>query len=131
MEPFFSPSLPLSSLALPTPPAAPPPARGFAAHLARGLAVASSVASVAGQVLPGAGLVSVALGGLSRIIGGPDASAPNSRTLDALLDGQRSSNTQYLLLQSRMQQEARLFTVLSNIMKVRHDAMKNTLANIR
>lgn len=125
MEPLFPSPLPV-----PTPPAAPPPARGFADHFARGLAIASSVVSVAGQVLPGAGLVSVALGGLSRIIGGPGNSA-GSHTLDSLLDGQRSSNTQYLLLQNRMQQEARVFTAISNIMKVRHEAMKNTLANIR
>ncbi|HPQ40994.1 MAG TPA: hypothetical protein PLV45_11540 [bacterium] len=34
-------------------------------------------------------------------------------------------------LQQQMLQEARMFTVLSNVMKVRHDAAMNAIRNIR
>jgi hypothetical protein len=44
---------------------------------------------------------------------------------------QMSFNLRYLELQSQMQHENRSFTALSNIMKQRHDAMKNSISNIR
>ncbi|RMG21746.1 MAG: hypothetical protein D6729_00060 [Deltaproteobacteria bacterium] len=111
---------------------------GFAAALSKGLAVASDVAGVAGAVVPGAGLVSVALGGLSRLLGGgAEATATPAGTdagldaADALIEQSRSLNLRYLMLQERMQRETRTYTAISNIMKVRHEAAKNTLANLR
>jgi hypothetical protein len=44
---------------------------------------------------------------------------------------QMSFNLQYLQLQSQMQTENRSYTAVSNIMKTKHDTMKNTIANIR
>ena len=44
---------------------------------------------------------------------------------------QMSFNLQYLQLQSQMQHENRSYTAISNIMKARHDTVKNSISNIR
>jgi len=43
----------------------------------------------------------------------------------------QSFNLQYLMLQENMQQEQRQFSLLSNIMKTRHDGAKNVISNVR
>jgi hypothetical protein len=44
---------------------------------------------------------------------------------------QMSFNLQYLELQSQMQNENRSYTAVSNIMKTKHDTVKNSISNIR
>jgi hypothetical protein len=44
---------------------------------------------------------------------------------------QLSFNLQYLQLQSQMQNENRAYTAVSNIMKTKHDTVKNSIGNIR
>ena len=44
---------------------------------------------------------------------------------------QMSFNLQYLQLQSQMQHENREYTALSNIMKTKHDTVKNSISNVR
>jgi hypothetical protein len=44
---------------------------------------------------------------------------------------QMSFNLQYLRLQSQMQSENRSFTAVSNVMKTKHDTVKNSINNIR
>jgi uncharacterized protein YcgI (DUF1989 family) len=44
---------------------------------------------------------------------------------------QMSFNMQYLQLQSQMQHENRSYTAISNIMKTKHDTVKNSISNIR
>lgn len=44
---------------------------------------------------------------------------------------QMSFNLQYLNLQNQMQNENRQFTMISNIMKTKHDTVKNSISNIR
>jgi len=44
---------------------------------------------------------------------------------------QMSFNLQYLELQQEMQNENRQFTMVSNIMKTKHDTAKNSINNIR
>jgi hypothetical protein len=43
----------------------------------------------------------------------------------------QSFNLQYLMLQENMQQEQRQFTLLTNILKTRHDGAKNVISNVR
>ncbi len=43
----------------------------------------------------------------------------------------QSFNLQYLQLQQTMQQQNRQFTMMSNIMKTKHDTAKNAINNIR
>ncbi len=44
---------------------------------------------------------------------------------------QESFNLQYLQLQQDMQQQNRQFTMISNIMKVKHDTARSAINNIR
>ncbi len=44
---------------------------------------------------------------------------------------QSSFNLQYLQLQQTIQQDTRQFTLISNIMKTKHDAAKNSMNNVR
>ncbi len=44
---------------------------------------------------------------------------------------QMSFNLQYLQLQSQMQSENRSYTAVSNIMKTKHDTVKNSISNVR
>jgi hypothetical protein len=44
---------------------------------------------------------------------------------------QMSFNLQYLQLQSQMQNENRSYTAVSNIMKSKHDTVKNSIKNVR
>jgi len=44
---------------------------------------------------------------------------------------QQSFNLQYLQLQQDMQAQNRQFTMVSNIMKVKHDTAKSSINNIR
>lgn len=44
---------------------------------------------------------------------------------------QMSYNLQYLQLQNTMQNENRQFTMVSNIMKTKHDTVKNSINNVR
>ena len=44
---------------------------------------------------------------------------------------QMSFNLQYLQLQNSMQNENRQFTMVSNIMKTKHETVKNSISNIR
>lgn len=57
------------------------------------------------------------------------------RTYDALHERQReaalSSNMFYLGLQQKMQDEVRRFSLVSNIMKTKHDTSLNSIANVR
>jgi hypothetical protein len=67
-----------------------------------------------------------------------------SRRLDALAaEGEKaleagapqetrmSFNLQYLQLQDQMQRENRSYTAISNIMKTKHDTVKNSISNVR
>ena len=44
---------------------------------------------------------------------------------------QQSFNLQFLQLQSQMQRESRSYTAISNIMKTKHDTVKNSISNLR
>jgi septal ring factor EnvC (AmiA/AmiB activator) len=60
--------------------------------------------------------------------------ADQSQLLQAtkqMQETQMSFNMQYLQLQNNMQNENRQFTMVSNIMKTKHDTVKNSISNIR
>jgi septal ring factor EnvC (AmiA/AmiB activator) len=60
--------------------------------------------------------------------------AGQSQLLDAtkqMQETQMSFNLQYLQLQSQMQHENRSYTAISNIMKTKHDTVKNSISNVR
>jgi hypothetical protein len=53
------------------------------------------------------------------------------QAIQQMQETQMSFNLQYLQLQSQMQNDNRQFTAVSNIMKTKHDTVKNTISNIR
>ncbi len=60
--------------------------------------------------------------------------AAQEALLDAvkgLEEARMGFNLQYLQLQSQMQHENRSYTAISNIMKTKHDTVKNSISNIR
>lgn len=66
------------------------------------------------------------------------AGRPDPASVAALLQAtqqmqetQMSFNLQYLQLQSQMQNANRQYTAVSNIMKTKHDTVKNSISNIR
>jgi hypothetical protein len=68
----------------------------------------------------------------------PIGAAAGGNSQDQLLNAtksmqetQMSFNLQYLQLQSQMQHENRSYTAISNIMKTKHDTVKNSISNVR
>jgi hypothetical protein len=68
----------------------------------------------------------------------PIGAAAGGSSQDQLLNAtkqvqetQMSFNLQYLQLQSQMQHENRSYTAISNIMKTKHDTVKNSISNVR
>ena len=62
------------------------------------------------------------------------SSGPQSQMENAtrkMQETQMSFNLQYLQLQSQMQHENRSYTAISNIMKAKHDTVKNSISNVR
>ena len=64
---------------------------------------------------------------LIRAQSGPKRGASQER----IQEMNRSFSMQYLALQQKIQQENREFTLMSNIMKTRHDTAKNAINNVR
>lgn len=60
-----------------------------------------------------------------------DSQAELMRTMLEMQAMQTSFSLQYLELQERMQRQAREVNAISNIMKTKHDSVKNTIINIR
>jgi seryl-tRNA synthetase len=61
----------------------------------------------------------------------PDSEAQLRDAWKQLQEMSMSFNLQYLALQQKMQDESRRFTLISNIMKTKHDTVKNSISNIR
>jgi hypothetical protein len=76
--------------------------------------------------LPGMGGDAVA-----SAAGGGDSSSQLMQATREMQELNMSFNMQYLQLQQKMQQDNRQFTMLSNIMKTKHDTAKNAISNVR
>lgn len=59
------------------------------------------------------------------------ASGDMMARMQQLQEMNQSFNLQYLALQENMQNESRRFSLLSNIMKTKHDTAKNSIGNLR
>jgi hypothetical protein len=62
---------------------------------------------------------------------GSDTSGQLMQATQNMQETQMSFNLQYLQLQDSMQNDNRQFTMVSNIMKTKHDTVKNSISNIR
>ncbi len=79
----------------------------------------------AGKGVPGAG------GARASAAAGTDSLEQLLNATKAMQETQMSFNLQYLQLQSQMQNENREYTTVSNILKTKHDTVKNSINNIR
>jgi hypothetical protein len=86
-----------------------------------------SAASPAGasSALPGAG------GGLPVVGGAPGATGNSSSSVEGVLSQGADQNLYFLELQERISQENRTYSALSNVLKARHETVKNAISNIR
>jgi hypothetical protein len=69
-------------------------------------------------------------GGTSGVPGGtgPGGGEP---TMEQVLADNQDKTLYYLQLQERISAESRAYTALSNVLKTRHDTIKNAIGNIR
>lgn len=63
--------------------------------------------------------------------GGSPASATGAPGIERVLDQNADQNLYFLGLQERIAQENRSFTAVSNVLKARHETVKNAIGNIR
>jgi len=102
-----------------------------------------STTHLVSRIIPGlstqevAALADYVLGGIAVLPAVGVASSGSSGSQSGLLtatrqmqETQMSFNLQYLQLLSRMQSENRSYTAVSNIMKTKHDTVKNSISNI-
>jgi hypothetical protein len=87
---------------------------------------ASEVGSLAGYAVDG-----MAAGDPIGSAAGGDSQAQLLDATKQMQEMQMSFNLQYLQLQSQMQNENRSYTVVSNIVKTKHDTVKNSINNVR
>jgi hypothetical protein len=78
------------------------------------------------------GVVGDDVGCFIGAVGGTSAGQMSlSQAVKEMQEVNMSFNMQYLMLQQKMQDESRRFTLLSNIMKTKHDTAKNSISNVR
>lgn len=63
--------------------------------------------------------------------GGIGAAAGGDPSMDNVLSQSADQNLYYLQLQERISAEDRQYSALSNVLKARHDTIKNAISNIR
>jgi hypothetical protein len=89
-----------------------------------------SLPATAGSPGLGSGQATGATGPIGAAAGG-DGQGQLLAATKQMQETQMSFNLQYLQLQSQMQHENRSYTAISNIMKTKHDMVKNSISNIR
>ena len=92
-----------------------------------------AAAQIVGKAIPGlttAEATSLAEYALDGIAAG-DGQAQLLNATKQMQETQMSFNLQYLQLQSQMQHENRSYTAISNIMKTKHETVKNSISNVR
>ncbi|MFO0569183.1 MAG: hypothetical protein U0263_26225 [Polyangiaceae bacterium] len=85
---------------------------------------------------PSATQASAGLGGGSSRAEGSAGTAGGSEVegggnMEEMLNRNADMNLYYLELQERISAESRAYTTLSNVLKTRHDTVKNAIGNIR
>ena len=59
------------------------------------------------------------------------AGTPGSPAVETMLDGNTDKNLYYIVLQERISAENRQYTAYSNVLRARHETMKNAIGNFR
>ena len=63
--------------------------------------------------------------------GGTTPGSSNDPGLEGMLEQNSDKNLYYIALQERISAENRLYTAYSNVLRVRHETMKNAIGNVR
>lgn len=127
------------------------PTRPFQAVMTAGAAAVVGGAEAAVQRLPGGPILAAAFrptSGQTVATGGAPATTPEgypvagagagvagaangTGSLDGMLDQNSDKNLYYIALQERISAENRLYSAYSNVLRVRHETMKNAIGNFR
>lgn len=124
--------------------------------VATGAGAAAGAAAVAAPFVPGGATITAAVNGGAQALGGgyvngtqsiPGAgpqlngntgTAPTGNAQQDMMNQakqmqemQMSFSMQYLTLQEKMQGENRQYTTVSNVLKTKHDTVKNSINNVR
>ena len=136
----------------------PPPARPFQQVMNAGSAAIVSGAEAAVSHLPGGSILAAAMrpgsGGVVPYgaagsftatgptgtaspslgaggLGGAASGGTGDPAMQQMMSQDADQNLYYLQLQEQMSQESRGYSAISNVLKARHDTMKNAIGNIR
>lgn len=63
--------------------------------------------------------------------GGSTPGGTNEAGLEGMLDQNSDKNLYYIALQERISAENRFYTAYSNVLRVRHETVKNAIGNVR
>jgi hypothetical protein len=109
-------------------------------RLPGGPILAAALRPSAGDVGPaqtGAGAVTAGAGSLSPEgtagTAGASAGAPSGENggVEAALNQSANQNLYFIEIQERISAESRSYSAISNVLKARHDTVKNAIGNIR
>jgi len=134
----------------------PPPARPFQQVMSAGSAAIVNSAEAAVTHLPGGSILAAAMrpasvtpvsttGSLSATgptgtasaslgatgLGSVSSGGTGDPAMQQMMNQDADQNLYYLQLQEQMSQESRGYSAISNVLKARHDTMKNAIGNIR
>jgi hypothetical protein len=88
----------------------------------------SSASSLTSAVGPTGTATSGVAAGVTGVTGSTSGGDPS---MQQMLSQDADQNMYYLQLQEQMSAESRSYSAISNVLKVRHDTMKNAIGNIR
>jgi hypothetical protein len=124
----------------------PPPARPFREVMGAGTAAVATGAEQAVRSLPGGPILAAALravpGASGSVVGSgatglrPEGSTGTAQSagtggIEGALAENSDRTLDYLELQERIAAESQTYSALSNVLKARHDTIKNAIGNIR
>ncbi|MDA0712711.1 MAG: hypothetical protein O2897_01825 [bacterium] len=111
--------------------------------MSQGTAAMSNAASAAAPMVPGASVVSAVLSNAAGNLNAPDNGLNNgglgnlNQNSNSLMNFEQmqknmmSMNMQMISVQREFQQMSEQYTMVSNVLKTKHDAEKNAISNIR
>lgn len=106
-------------------------AEAAAAKLPGGPVLVAAVRDGGGQTLSGPAIGAGPAGPSTSPTGAVDATSNGGNTLEGALARQTEDSMYYLQLQQRIQAETRNYQAVSNVLKARHDSVKNAISNLR
>jgi hypothetical protein len=124
-----------------------PPSRPFQQLISASTNAIVQGAEQAATRLPGAPILAAAMrpavaapaisgvqspeGAVSALGASPGGGGTGSSAIEGVVAQGADQNLYFLELQERISQESRTYTALSNVLKARHDTVKNAIGNIR